>query len=186
MVWQMNVMAAVGVEPAVGDPGPVDPTTAGPAALAVWLAGLGWAGLCAVVLAATDLREHRLPNRWTAALAAGGLLTAAAVAAMTRQAGVLTTAVLCGTGCLAVMLALHLLTRGGLGMGDVKLAGGIGLYTGVLGPGHAAAALVLAVLCGGMAAVVLVLARRAEASTHLPFGPPLLIGAAVVLALPFL
>lgn len=151
-----------------------------------WITGLVWAAVCAAALFVTDLHEHRLPNRWTGALAVGGLLTAAAVAALSGEASVLLGAALSGLGYLAAMLVLHLLTRGGLGMGDVKLAGGLGLYTGVLGPGATVAAAVLAILLGGLVAVVLVLLRRAVASTHLPFGPPMLVGAAAVLATSFL
>lgn len=151
-----------------------------------WITGLTWAAVCAGVLFVTDLREHRLPNRWTGALAAGGLLTAVTVAALSGDWSVVTAALLCGAGYLAAMLVLHLLTRGGLGMGDVKLAGGLGLFTGVLGPGATVAAGVLAILLGGLVAVALVLARRARASTALPFGPPMLLGAALVLGASFL
>ena len=158
---------------------------AGTVAQIGWIAGLVWAAVCAVVLFAADCREHRLPNRWTGALALGGALTAAAVAALTGDASVVATAMLCGLGYLVAMLVLHLLTRGGLGMGDVKLAGGLGLYTGVLGPGATVAAGVLAILLGGLVAVALVLTRRAHGSTALPFGPPMLVGAAVVLAFSF-
>lgn len=147
-----------------------------------WITGLVWAAVCACVLFVTDCHEHRLPNRWTGALAVGGLLTAAAVAALAGEASVLLGAVLSGLGYLGAMLLLHVLTRGGLGMGDVKLAGGLGLYTGVLGPGATVAAGVLAILLGGLVAVVLVLTRRAHGSTALPFGPPMIVGAAVVLA----
>lgn len=150
------------------------------------IAGLAWAAVCAAVLFATDLREHRLPNRWTGALAVGGVLTAVLVAALSGDVSVLPTALLCGAGYLAAMAVLHLLTRGGLGMGDVKLAGGLGLYTGVLGPGATVTAGVLAILLGGLVAAVLVLLRRARASTHLPFGPPMLVGAAAVLSTAFL
>jgi leader peptidase (prepilin peptidase) / N-methyltransferase len=158
---------------------------AGPAGIG-WSVGLAWAVVCAVVLFVTDLREHRLPNRWTGALAVGGVLTAAAVALLSGSSSVLVTALLCGAGYLAAMLVLHLVTRGGLGMGDVKLAGGLGLYTGVLGPAATFAAGLLAVLVGGLVAAVLVLVRRAHGSTALPFGPPMLVAAAAVLASSFL
>lgn len=147
-----------------------------------WIAGLAWATVCAVVLVVTDCHEHRLPNRWTGALAVGGTLTAVAVALLSGEISVLLSAVLCGVGYLVAMLLLHLLTRGGLGMGDVKLAGGLGLYTGVLGPGATLVAGLLAILLGGLVAVALVLTRRARASTHLPFGPPMIVAAATVLA----
>src|SRR5699024_2807986 len=42
------------------------------------------------------------------------------------------TTLLGSIGYMGLMFVLHLLTRGGLGMGDVKLAAGLGLYTGFI------------------------------------------------------
>ena len=88
-----------------------------------------------------------------------------------------------GLGYTVAMLALHVLSRGGLGMGDVKLAGGLGVYTGVLGPTAVLAAGVGAILLGGVAAGLLVLAGRATGRTALPFGPAMVAAAAGVLVL---
>ncbi|MDO5634994.1 MAG: hypothetical protein Q4G34_09025, partial [Micrococcus sp.] len=49
--------------------------------LTLWLLGHAWAVLCCAVLVVTDLREHRLPNRWTLRLALGGVVTAASLPA---------------------------------------------------------------------------------------------------------
>ena len=88
-----------------------------------------------------------------------------------------------GLGYTVAMLALHVLSRGGLGMGDVKLAGGLGVYTGVLGPTAVLAAGVGAILLGGVVAGLLVLAGRATGRTALPFGPAMVAAAAGVLML---
>lgn len=150
--------------------------------LACAVAALALFGVCAVVLTATDLREHRLPNQWTGALAAGGgvilgLGCLASDTGWTRFWGMLGG----GAAYLGLMLVLHLLSRTGMGMGDVKLGGALGLYAGWLGWQHLFGAIVVAFVVGGLVALVLVLARRADGSTHLPFGPAMLAGAAVAL-----
>lgn len=147
----------------------------------LWAAGLVWFLLCSVVLARTDLREHRLPNRWTGRLALGGVVAMGGGAVLGGLWSVVASCLLGGLGYALAMLALHVLTRGGLGLGDVKLAAGLGLYCGVAGLAAVLAAAVLAVLLGGVVAVVLVLARRADRHTALPFGPAMVAGALGVL-----
>ncbi|MFC7403089.1 prepilin peptidase [Citricoccus sp. GCM10030269] len=140
--------------------------------------------LCAVVLVVTDLREHRLPNRWTGLLAGGGAVTLG-VACLADDAGWsrLWSMVGGGAAYLALMLVLHLISRTGMGMGDVKLGGGLGIYAGWLGWDHLWGAVVLGFIAGGVVALALVLTRRATGSTHLPFGPAMVMGAALAFLL---
>lgn len=150
--------------------------------LACGVAALALFAVCAVALTVTDLREHRLPNQWTGLLAAGGgvilgLGCLASDVGWTRFWGMLGG----GAAYLVLMLVLHLLSRTGMGMGDVKLGGGLGLFAGWLGWEHLFGAIVVAFIAGGLVALVLVLARRATGSTHLPFGPAMLVGATVAL-----
>ncbi|WP_406280088.1 prepilin peptidase [Embleya sp. NBC_00896] len=74
-------------------------------------------------------------------------------------------------------LCLAALSRGCLGMGDVKLAGVLGLHLTWLGWGVLVTGAFLAFLLAGLAAGVLLLAGRARRGTRLPFGPWLLLGA---------
>lgn len=152
--------------------------------LCALVAGLLVFAVCAVVLIATDLREHRLPNRWTGALAAGGGLTLG-LGCLADDVGWSRFWSMLGGGAvyLTLMLLLHLISRTGMGMGDVKLAGGLGLYAGWLGWEHLLGAIVLGFVAGGVVALVLVLARRATGSTHLPFGPAMLAGTGLALLL---
>jgi len=64
----------------------------------------------------------------------------------------------------------------GMGMGDVKLAGLIGLVLGSLGLEYVAVAAALGILFGGVGAIV-ALARGAGRKQALPFGPFLVAGA---------
>lgn len=77
-----------------------------------------------------------------------------------------------------IMLAIYLAARGGMGGGDVKLAGVIGFAAGfpLVVP-----ALVLAAISGGIAGGLLLALRRRGLQDAIPFGPFLAGGAAVVL-----
>lgn len=75
---------------------------------------------------------------------------------------------------IAVMATIYYLARGGMGLGDVKLAALMGLY---LGPAQVALALMLAFVIGAIAGGTLVLLKRKGRKDRLPFGPFLAVGA---------
>jgi leader peptidase (prepilin peptidase) / N-methyltransferase len=79
------------------------------------------------------------------------------------------------------LMLVALISPGGMGMGDVKLAALIGLVLGALGWGYLEVAALGAVLGGGIGAVA-VLARGGRRKDTMPFGP-YLAGAAVVAGL---
>lgn len=157
---------------------------------AVWASGPSWATPAFVVaavagaaLGVVDARTHRLPDAVTlpAVVVVGLLLGLAAVAAddgarLVRAAAA--AAVLGGAH-----LLLHLVHRRGLGLGDVKLAVLLGLPAGWTGWDAVWWAGVLPFLLGGLAALALVVARRATRHTALAFGPWMLAGAAAALSL---
>lgn len=67
----------------------------------------------------------------------------------------------------------------GMGFGDVKLAGVLGLYLGWVGWGALAVGAFAAFVLGGIFSVGLLLTRRAGRKTGIPFGPWMLLGAGV-------
>lgn len=75
----------------------------------------------------------------------------------------------------AFFLLLRFLSRGGMGLGDVKFAAVLGLWLGVQGT---MTAVFLAVLAGGVAALLLLLEGRGKDS-EIAFGPFLAMGAYV-------
>lgn len=68
-----------------------------------------------------------------------------------------------------------------MGLGDVKLAGAMGLTLGALG---LVAALALAFVAGGLMGLVLLATRRARLQSRIAFGPFLCGGTALVLLVP--
>ena len=79
-------------------------------------------------------------------------------------------------------LALAVAKPGGLGFGDVKLAGGLGGALAWLGYGSLVVGAFAAFLLGGAFAVALVLLRRAGRRTRVPFGQWMVGGAVVGVA----
>jgi leader peptidase (prepilin peptidase) / N-methyltransferase len=141
----------------------------------LWLAATG------LLLSVIDLQHRLLPNRVVLPAVLGGMALLLVAAASAGSWGQLVRALL-GCGVLfGVFLVLALLSPAGLGMGDVKLAGLLGLYLGWVGWG--------AVLLGGLAGFVvqavvvlgLLLARRVGRESELPFGPALLLGAGLAI-----
>jgi leader peptidase (prepilin peptidase)/N-methyltransferase len=132
------------------------------------------------VLVLADLAAHRLPDRATAPAA----VAAAALALAAGGSGVLLRAVACGAAAVAVLALLQAATAGGLGSGDVKLAGVLGLALGQVGPAQVALGLAAGTLLGGVAALALLVGGGARASTAVPFGPWLVLGALVVAGAP--
>jgi leader peptidase (prepilin peptidase)/N-methyltransferase len=158
------------------------------AAIAAW-AGLSWRlpallYLAAISIALTliDLELKRLPNAITLPSypIAAALLTLAALAE--GEPGRLWRAAACGAGLYAVYFLLMLINPRGMGFGDVKLAGVLGLYLGWFGWQHAVVGGFLGFLVGGLVGIVLMLLGRAGRKTQIPFGPFMIVGAWLALA----
>jgi leader peptidase (prepilin peptidase)/N-methyltransferase len=134
--------------------------------------GVGIAGL---LLSRIDLREHRLPNCGTGALALGlGILAVAANDSGRVQSGLLAAALSAGAFALAAALPPH-----ALGWGDVKLQGGLGFYLGFLDPRLVVVQCVLAFFVGGVVALVGILGKSHRGRDHVAFGPALVAGTAL-------
>jgi leader peptidase (prepilin peptidase)/N-methyltransferase len=79
---------------------------------------------------------------------------------------------------LGFFLLAALLSRGKLGMGDIKLAGVIGLAAGYP---HVIPALFLGIVLGGLASLILLISRRIGLKSYIAYAPYLCLGALVVL-----
>jgi leader peptidase (prepilin peptidase)/N-methyltransferase len=153
------------------------PWSAPAAAGVLTLAAFLYLGAISIALALIDLDTHRLPNPIVlpAYLVGGALIASAGI--LTGDYDALVRA---GVGLAALWLAYFAMAwfyPGGMGFGDVKLAGVLGLYLGWLGWGPLAVGFFAAFLLGGLFALVLVITRRANRNSGIPFGPWMLAGA---------
>lgn len=146
------------------------------------LTALAWLALTAVPLAFIDIAVRRLPDRLTAAAFVGTLALLAVAALAGHEPGRLARAAVGAAALACFYLALFLIRPGEMGMGDAKIAAGVGL---VLGWTSWQALLVgtfagfaLAAVYGG----VLLVAHRATQTSRLPLGPFILLGALVAIA----
>ena len=136
----------------------------------------GFLGALGVALAAIDIAVQRLPDRLV--LPAYPVLTGLfALAALTgRDPGALLRAVAGGLVLGGFYLVLALLRPGGIGGGDVKLAGLAGLALGWLGWPALIAGGALGFVLSAVASLALLAARRITLHSALCFGPFLLGG----------
>jgi leader peptidase (prepilin peptidase)/N-methyltransferase len=139
-----------------------------------------------VTLTLIDLDVQRLPDLIVLPSYPIALVLLLVPTLVTGQWGALLRGVLAGFVLFTLYLGLALVSPGGggLGMGDVKLAGLLGLLLGWLGWGPVVVSVLAAFLTGGVLALLLLLARRANRSSHIAFGPSMILGAWVALMFP--
>jgi leader peptidase (prepilin peptidase) / N-methyltransferase len=153
------------------------------AELPAWL----WLAVVGLLLAVVDLRTLLLPNRVLLPGSVGGVVLLAVAAATDGSWPALGRALLAGIVAAAALLVLALISPHGMGMGDVKLAGLLGLYLGWLGWPVVLTGLFLGFVLQAVVGLVLLAARRVDRKAGLPFGPALLAGtlAAALLSEPW-
>ena len=132
-----------------------------------------------IALAFIDLDTKRLPNALTLPsypiLAALLLLPAVAYGDWSAYLR----AMLGAAALFCFYLVLALVYPAGMGMGDVKLAGVLGMGMAWLGWGEWLVGAFLAFLIGALVGLSLMLVRRAGRRTAIPFGPFMVSGALI-------
>ena len=163
-IWSAPQFAAVSTVPAT-------------VAAVLHLVAFLYLAAISIALAIIDIETHKLPNvivlpgylvgvalLGTAALLQGDLVALGRMAA--------------GAGILFVFyFVLAFISPRGMGMGDVKLAGVLGLFLGSLGWGQLAVGAGSAFVLGGLFSIILLITKRAGRKSGIPFGPWMLLGA---------
>ncbi len=134
-----------------------------------------------LVLMVIDLEHHILPNK----LVYPGIIVALAISvafsvfpnSLEIVPGIASASAGGAIG-LGLFLLIIVVSRGGMGWGDVKMAALIGLVTGFP---LVFVALFLAVVLGGLISWVLILTRAKSRKQSIPFGPFLSLGAIAAL-----
>ncbi|WP_090767941.1 prepilin peptidase [Nonomuraea maritima] len=147
-------------------------------ALVAWRAGPPYVpfAVIGVALAVVDSRTYTLPDAIT-------LPAYPVVGLALAPTGELPRALAGGAALAAAYGLLWLARPHALGLGDVKLAGLIGLATGALGWQALVLAAFLGQLSGALYGLSLLLTGRGGRHTQFPFGPFMLLGAFATLCL---
>jgi leader peptidase (prepilin peptidase)/N-methyltransferase len=146
-------------------------------ATALILVALLYFAAIAVALTGIDLDTHKLPNAIVlpSYIVIAALLIAASV--IYGDYAQLLPAAIGGAALFLLYLAMALAYPGGMGFGDVKLAGVIGLLLGFLDWGILVVGAFSAFLLGGLFGIALLAASKANRKSGIPFGPWMLAGA---------
>ena len=148
--------------------------------------GVSWAlpaylyvGALWVVLTLIDLDVRRLPD--VIVLPSYGVVAVLLALGSWGEGDwpALWRALVCGAILYAFYFLAMIVYPGGMGLGDVKLAGVLGMALGWLGWGQFAVGAFGAFLLGGFFSIGLMVARRAGRKSTIPFGPWMLGGAAL-------
>lgn len=137
-----------------------------------WISLAGYASFFVLLarLSLDDVRIGLLYDRWVLALALVGILMSAS-GQLASPLSALSGALVGG----GLLYAVRLLSRGGMGGGDVKLAAALGIWTGL--DGILPALFVAFVLGSVFGAAQMILHRQRH--MKLPFGPFLAVGGMV-------
>ena len=136
----------------------------------LYLAAVGLA------LALIDLDCKRLPDALTLPSYPVAVVLLGVAALAGSDSGSFVRALIGGAAMYAVYFGLCFAYPAGMGFGDVKLAGVLGLYTAWLGWGAWAVGLFAGFLSGGVFGIALIALKRGGRKTAVPFGPFMLLG----------
>jgi leader peptidase (prepilin peptidase)/N-methyltransferase len=146
--------------------------------------GVDWAlpaflylGAVGVALALIDLDHKRLPNTLTLPSYVVGIVLLGAAALLRHDVWSIERALIGMASLYAVYFLLVLAYPAGMGFGDVKLAGVLGLWLGYLGWPELVVGGMAGFVLGGVFGVAVLLARRASRKTQVPYGPFMILGA---------
>ncbi|GAA0432122.1 hypothetical protein Acor_03570 [Acrocarpospora corrugata] len=131
-----------------------------------------YAAFMGVVLAVVDWRTWRLPDAVT-------LPSYLVVIGLLAPTGQLLVGLACGLALGGIYLILWLGRPTGIGLGDVKLAGVLGIVTGAVGVNAAIVAGVGAHVLGALYAIGLLVTKKGDRKSEFPFGPFMIIAAFV-------
>ncbi len=136
----------------------------------------------AVALAFIDAKHKRLPDMLTLASYPVAFVLLGAATPVTPDGGGHLLHAIIGLACAsAFYLVLTLIYPAGIGWGDVKLSGLLGLYLGWVGPAELAVGLAAGFVLAAVAGIGLIAARKATRKSQIPFGPFMLAGALAVI-----
>ena len=136
---------------------------------------LSYFAIIALLLSASiiDVRELRIPDK----LVLTGVTVGLVFLLFDPHRGFLDS-LMGGVAAGLIMLLIYYITKGGIGLGDVKLFGCVGIY---LGFESTVSAMLLAAVLSGLYSLVLICINRDNKKRELPFAPFILAGVLVAI-----
>jgi leader peptidase (prepilin peptidase)/N-methyltransferase len=135
----------------------------------------------AVAVSVTDLSHRLVPRNLIYGALALIVPLLLAVSAVDHTWSFLVRAVVWGAVAFAVFFLIWFLVPRGMGFGDVRLAGVIGLTVGYLGPVHVYLAFLCGFVLGLLFGLMLMVGSSAGRKTRIPFAPALAAGATIAI-----
>lgn len=129
-----------------------------------------------------DYREHRIPNIFPLFIAISAVLLLG-LGVLAEQAGAIayiTTGVLSSVVCGLILVVASVITKQGIGAGDIKLICAIALIAGVYA---VMGTLFFGVLSCSVYGIIALILKKKSVSSAVPFGPFLLLGYVLTLFL---
>ena len=139
--------------------------------------------LMAVLVAQTwiDLQTQRLPREITYTGIVLGVISLTIAAIVIDEPERIWMMALGALIALVAMWLIYMISKGGMGDGDVRLAPLLGLYLGWLNPGIVLPGLFFGFVAGAVVGVAMMAVNQAGRRTAVPFGPFLALGTIVAI-----
>lgn len=140
--------------------------------------------VCMAGAACVDLREQRIPNVFPVIMSVAAI-SCLAYLYFTDSDGVFAYIIssIVGTiACAICMLIVYALTKGGIGIGDIKLLCSLSLLCGA--NSLACTAAVGSIICGCVSIILIIMKKKKIKEDALPFAPFAFLGYAISVLLP--
>ncbi len=134
-------------------------------------------------LSAIDIKTHRLPNQLVGGFALIEMVALGILSWLASDFARLSNALGIATITTTAYLLLYLLSRGSLGMGDVKFAFPLGLCVGWYAADLWLTNIFVAFLLAGLVTGIGIVTRRLNRKSRITFGPFMFASAVITLAL---
>ena len=151
-----------------------------------WSIGLSWAlpaflffSWALMALSVIDIDTHRLPNALLYPCVAVSIVLLAGAGLIEGDPRSLAEGAAGGALAFTIMFVVWFVARGGLGYGDVRLSGYLGLHLGYLTLGHVPLGLFVGFFAGAVGGAVLMVVKGRGRKHRVAFGPYLAGGALV-------
>ena len=131
-------------------------------------------------LSIIDSKSHRLPNHLVGWFVAVEILIMGITGWMASDFARLLTALGVAAATMISYVLLYLLSRGSLGMGDVKFAFPLGLCVGWYSANQWLLAIFVSFLIAGLVSVIGLVTKRMTRKSRLAFGPYMFLGTFLV------